>query len=128
MLRAIASAFSGGVVVCPICQQHPAASASGLMRHITLMHARHSLVEEEAAVLRFLDRPVCTDTQCCGINRIGVRRCIRYCRATTFRPLRAGDVVPGPCDASMMPAASAEPMSQQLAATEDVNLRMYVCW
>lgn len=92
----VTSAFSGGVIICPCCEAAACTTASGLMRHLTCTHSGTVLTEEAVTVLRLLDRAVCTETGCGGINRVGVRQCNRCGRGITLRPLRAGDVVPGP--------------------------------
>ena len=105
------SAFAGGVVVCPICEAHAFQTARGLMGHITAMHVGVCLSEDAADVLRRLDRAVCTERQCGGINRIGMRQCNRCKRAVTLRTLQAGDVVPAPM-------ATAMPSLAQVAASQ----------
>lgn len=104
LAQAPTSAFAGGVVVCPICKSAAFQTGGGLVRHITAMHTGESLSEGSVDVLRRLDRAVCTEVQCGGLNRVGLRRqCNRCGRAANLRPLQAGDVVPGPRVTPAMP-------------------------
>ena len=91
--------------MCPICGEKAFITAGGLMRHLTTMHAGDALSSDAVDVLRLLDRTVCSEAQCGGINRVGVRQCNRCGRASNFRPLQVGDVIPGP-RAVPLPTAS----------------------
>ena len=59
---------------CPLCTSYRAQScARGLVRHLKCRHAGHQLGERGAAVLRGLDRGICTG--CSGLRSVWGKQC-----------------------------------------------------
>ncbi|CAK0846886.1 unnamed protein product [Prorocentrum cordatum] len=85
-----------GVITCPLCHERSSEACPGLMRPLTTTHAGEALDDGAVAVLRALDRAVCSDPACGGIRRIGMTTCNRCRHSTPLRPLQVGDIVPGP--------------------------------
>eukprot|EP00973_Karenia_brevis_P023278 3205751-Karenia_brevis.AAC.1 len=55
-----------------------------------MQHTGEALDANAAALLRTLERGVCTGPECGGLRRIEVRHCYRCGHATAVRPPRAG--------------------------------------
>eukprot|EP00973_Karenia_brevis_P039650 5474795-Karenia_brevis.AAC.1 len=60
---------------------------------------------------------MCTDSECCGIRRVGVRHCYRCGQPTALRPPRAGDVIPGGTADAVDPEVEQADAADPLAGT-----------
>eukprot|EP00973_Karenia_brevis_P004191 574977-Karenia_brevis.AAC.1 len=87
--------LADGALACPLCPNTRVATAPALLRHFTMQHTGEALDANAAALLRTLERGVCTGPECGGLRRIGVRHYYRCGHATAVRPPRAGDVLVG---------------------------------
>ena len=131
-LAAVATASPGpwadGRLHCPLCPDVSYAETPSLMRHLTSRHAGAVVDEEMVALLRALDRGVCSDNLCQGFRRVGTRQCNRCGATTRLRPPKQGDIIQGPPGTSTMASqmAGAPAVSQDVPATpaadQDVSL------
>ena len=91
-----AAGFPGGIITCNICRAEFRNGAPGYMRHLTTQHAGAVVDASLLALLQSLHRAACTNDNCGGFRRVGMTQCNLCRQRTAARPLREGDVVPGP--------------------------------
>ena len=96
MRRSVISDARAGRLTCPFCDSFSGSTASGLMRHLSCMHAGHQLGDDGVIHLTALRRGVCESPGCGFSRRFGDRHCSRCSQTVGIRALTPDVVIAAP--------------------------------